>query len=141
MAPRGSNPVFADAVFWIALANPRDPWAPSAERALEEIGGRGIVTTEEVLCEMFNALSAERHLRELAAGLYTEILADDGVEVIEQSHESLTQGQDLYVRRGDKRYGLTDCISMAHMRARRIRQALSHDRHFAQEGFELLMRR
>lgn len=140
MAHRKSERVFADSVFWIALVNPHDPWAPSVEKALGAIEDRGIVTTEEILCEVFNALGAVRHLRELVIGLYADILGDDAIEVIEQTHESFVDGHELYVRRLDKKYSLTDCISMTHMRQQGIRQVLSNDKHFTQEGFEILMR-
>ena len=47
----------------------------------------------------------------------------------------------LYERRADKQYSLTDCIPMNVMRQKRIREILTHDRHFAQEGFVRLLAR
>lgn len=39
----------------------------------------------------------------------------------------------------DKEYSLIDCISMITMQERQIDQILTNDRHFSQEGFEILM--
>jgi len=39
-----------------------------------------------------------------------EILADPGMEMVAQSHESFLAGLALYERRPDKEYSLADCI-------------------------------
>lgn len=44
----------------------------------------------------------------------------------------------LFVERPDKRYSLTDCLSFVVMRRLKLTTALTLDRHFAQEGFEVL---
>lgn len=49
------------------------------------------------------------------------------------------EGLPLYERRPDKGYSLVDCISMNVMRRLRLRQVLTNDRHFAQEGFTVLL--
>ena len=61
------------------------------------------------------------------------------IEVLPQTRPSLLRGLDLYKARSDKSYSLTDCISMVTMQERNITDALTHDRHFAQEGFRLLL--
>jgi predicted nucleic acid-binding protein len=68
-------------------------------------------------------------------------MKDPSVEVMTQSHESFLAGLALYERRADKQYSLVDCISMNVMRQRRIREILTHDRHFEQEGFVRLLDR
>ena len=40
---------------------------------------------------------------------------------------------------GRVEYSLTDCISMETMRAEGIREILTHDNHFTQEGFTILL--
>ena len=52
--------------------------------------------------------------------------------------ESFLNALALYEARQDKAYSLTDCSSMATMRALGITQVLTRDAHFAQEGFALL---
>ena len=62
------------------------------------------------------------------------------MRVVPQSRESFLSGLALYSARPDKRYSLTDCISMQTMRREGIDEALTSDRHFEQEGFQALFR-
>ena len=101
------KPAFADTLYWIAIFLPGDPWA-SAARAVD-LSGASIVTTEEFLTAV--SAQAER-TRRLACRLVREILTDPAIEVVAQSHESFLAGLELYERRPDKDYSLTDCISM-----------------------------
>ena len=73
-----------------------------------------------------------------AASVVEEILVNPDVEVVRHTHESFLAGLVLYKARADKGYSLTDCISMTTMLERNILQVLTHDRHFTQEGFEIL---
>jgi predicted nucleic acid-binding protein len=43
--------------------------------------------------------------------------------------------------RADKEYSLPDCISMNAMKDESLARILTHDHHFEQEQFEVLMRR
>lgn len=45
----------------------------------------------------------------------------------------------FYESRRDKGYSLTDCVSMLVMQKYRINQVLTHDEHFTQEGFQILL--
>ena len=131
---------FADTDFWIAVFVPGDEWAEAARDA--DRTDASLVTTEEVLGEFLTAVCDHGdHLRRLACRLVREILDDPDIEVVVQSHESFLAGLALYERRPDKAYSLTDCISMNVMRQKRIREVLTHDRHFSQEGFVRLLDR
>jgi len=44
----------------------------------------------------------------------------------------------MYESRLDKGYSLTDCRSMLAMKSLGVSDVLSNDRHFAQEGFNVL---
>ena len=128
--------VFADALYWIALANPRDQWHRAAIEAEANLEGASIVTTEEVLTELLAALAAGgSHLRGQAVRIVRAILEDVTVSVLPQSHDTFSNGLDLYEVRADKLYSLTDCISMNTCREQGITEVLTNDRHFAQEGF------
>jgi uncharacterized protein len=67
------------------------------------------------------------------------ILSSANIDVAGQSHEGFLAGLTLYKARPDKGYSLTDCISMQTMRERSIDHILTHDDHFRQEGFTLLL--
>jgi predicted nucleic acid-binding protein len=49
-------------------------------------------------------------------------------------------GLDLYLARADKGYSLIDCISMQTMERESLKDVLTNDKHFEQEGFRALFR-
>jgi predicted nucleic acid-binding protein len=59
--------------------------------------------------------------------------------VLPQSAQSFQAGLALYQARPDKEYSLVDCVSMEAMRQEGITEFLTHDDHFAQEGFTKLL--
>ena len=128
--------VFADSLYWIAIARPGDPWSADARKARAELGEVRIVTTDEVL----TALSGGGpKLRQQAASIVREIISNSMVKVIPQSRDSFLGGLKFYELRGDKEYSLIDCISMNAMRSESIAEVLTNDHHFKQEGFRILM--
>lgn len=133
-------PLFADTVYWIALANPLDQWHAAAVQASSNLRGRALVTTEEVLTEFLAYFSNQGRLAREAAIRYTDsILKNPDIAVRPQSHQSFLAGYALYKARPDKGYSLTDCVSMEAMRQAGIAEILTNDRHFAQEGFAILL--
>jgi predicted nucleic acid-binding protein len=133
--------VFADTLYWIAIVRPGDPYAPFAKRARQAIGDCVIVTTDEVLCEFVTALSkGGSNVRTRAVRTVQTILDSPSVEVIPQSRESFLSALDRFSRRPDKEYSLTDCSSMNVMDAEGITDVLTHDHHFEQEGYNVLIR-
>jgi len=136
------NTAFADSVYWIAAVRPNDQWADAAKEAKELLGSVRLVTTDEVLTEFLAAMgSSGEKLREQAAKMVRAIIANANVKVIPQSRDSFLRGLDLYERRADKSYSLTDCISINAMRAEALSDILTNDHHFEQEGFAVLMRK
>ena len=96
---------------------------------------RNVITTEEVLSEVLTFFAADSWLRNRAVQTVREIISDDAVRIIPQSHESFLSGFELYAIRPDKGYSLTDC-----MRRDGLTDVLTNDRHFEQEGFRALFR-
>ena len=132
--------VFADALYWVALAHRRDQWHQAAVEATRSLGETQIIMTEEILVEFLNAFSSGGWLRRAAVAQVRRIRSSQHMEVIPQTSTSFASGFELYARRLDKEYSLTDCISMQTMRERGITEVLTHDHHFAQEGFIVLIR-
>ena len=90
---------------------------------------------------MLNYFSAAgEQMRKAAADCANYALGQATTVVLPQTRESFSSGVALYEARPDKGYSLTDCISMIEMRERNIGDVLTHDRHFAQEGFNVLFR-
>lgn len=78
-------------------------------------------------------------LRSSAVQTVEDILTDPLIMVIPQSHQSFLDGFALYKARIDKGYSLTDCITMQAMRREGVTEILTHDHHFTQEGFQILL--
>jgi predicted nucleic acid-binding protein len=132
--------VFADTYYWIAPLNDRDQGHAAAQAVSQSLGQATVVTTQEVLSEVLTHFSGYgRFMRQSAAAFIRNILADPTIDVREQSGRSFLSGLALYETRPDKDYSLTDCISMETMRAESITEILTHDNHFTQEGFALLL--
>jgi len=82
---------------------------------------------------------AGRHQRKLAIELIDGLRTDPGIEVVENDADLFSRGWELYRRRLDKAWSLTDCISFVVMREWKIVEALTHDHHFKQAGFRILL--
>ncbi|MEK9136974.1 MAG: nucleic acid-binding protein [Bacteroidota bacterium] len=132
--------VFIDTFYWVARINPKDQWHQQAIQITATLDPFRGVTTEAVLIEVANyfcALGADA--REIAAGIIYDILNHPDIETVPHTRETLFSGLVLYATRLDKSYSLTDCISMNVMRERGLIEVLTHDKHFAQEGFIILL--
>jgi predicted nucleic acid-binding protein len=134
--------VFADSLFWLGIIVKRDPYHSAALEAIAALGKIRLLTTQEVLTEVIAGLSRYGPMIR-AAGIADVILLlkDPEVHVVEQSGRSFQEGLERLGRRPDKEYSLIDCISMNTMEQNGIREVLTYDRHFVQEGFVALMRR
>lgn len=134
-----SRPIFGDTFYWIALTDPTDAAHSRALAITSERIDSPIVTTDEVLGEYLTFFSGlSQRLRRKAVRNVQDILSDPGIRVHSQSHESFLAGLELYAARPDKRYSLTDCVSMQTMRREGLTDVLTNDHHFAQEGFRVL---
>jgi uncharacterized protein len=132
--------VFADANYWVAMANATDEWHDRAKQITLELGPVQFVTTEEVLIELLNFYSGKGpSFRKAAAKMVRSLNANPNVDVLPQTRESFLTGLGFYEKRVDKGYSLTDCISMVQMREHRIVEILTADHHFRQEGFSPLL--
>jgi predicted nucleic acid-binding protein len=134
------NRIFADTLHLVALINPRDQWHQTSvdiEIATEALD---VVTTEDVLIEVLNFYAEHGEpKRRQVVGFVRDILTNVRVEVRPNTETSFLEALELYESRLDKGYSLTDCISMNVCRELGITEILTHDRHFEQEGFKILL--
>lgn len=130
---------FADTFYWISLTNPDDAFHKRCVIFDATSPRPQIVTTDEVLVEFLTFFSGQGlHLRTRAAAVVRQVFTNRSIHVMPQSRASFQAGFELYVARPDKRYSLTDCISMQTMRRQNLTDVLTNDHHFAQEGFQIL---
>jgi predicted nucleic acid-binding protein len=78
-------------------------------------------------------------MRRKVALAIRSVLSDVQVEVVSETRQAILDGLALYESRSDKSYSLTDCIAMNLMRNRGVTDVLTHDTHFTQEGFHILL--
>src|SRR6266446_626700 len=62
------------------------------------------------------------------------------VMVSPQTPEQFETALERYKQTADKGWSLTDCASFQIMEGEHIQAALTHDRHFAQAGYDALLR-
>jgi len=131
--------IFVDSGFLLALAQPTDALHNSAVVWANSLS-EPLLVTEYVIWEVFNFLSkppdrAKAHL--ILSHVESE---GSSYEVVHASRDLFLAGTKLHGERPDKEWSLTDCISFHLMRERGIHRALAHDSHFAQAGFQVLMK-
>ncbi|MGO9470727.1 MAG: type II toxin-antitoxin system VapC family toxin [Isosphaeraceae bacterium] len=132
--------VFADAHYSVAILNDQDQSHTAALEISTALHGVPIITTEEVIAELLAFFSEPgQYLRQSALAFVEGILSNPGIVVRQQSHHTFLDGLALYKARPDKGYSLTDCISMEAMHQAGIAEILTHDSHFTQEGFTILL--
>jgi predicted nucleic acid-binding protein len=132
------NALFADAYFFIALLNPRDEAHHAAKLYVEPDLEQPLLTTTWILAEVGDAMAATSANRAAFADLYRLLDANAVAEIL-SGDQWLPGGLELYARRSDKSWSLTDCISFVVMQARGLTDALTGDHHFEQAGFRAVL--
>jgi len=135
-----THSIFADTGYFIALLSQADTLHGKAHRLSKNLATKRvhIVTTEAVLIETLDGF-ARYHHRAIASALVDELEKDADVEIIPTTTARFRAALKIYNERPDKTWGMTDCISFVIMREKKIKQALTADRHFVQAGFEALL--
>jgi hypothetical protein len=130
--------VFADTSYFIALVNADDEAHEEAARYTAAFAGE-IITTEWVLNEFANFLAKPPN-RQLFVSMLHGLRDDPRVVIVSASEATFGAGATLYAQRLDKEWSITDCISFLVMKNRGIKDALTKDHHFEQDGFQCLLK-
>jgi uncharacterized protein len=133
------SPVFADTYYWLALINPRDD-AHEEALALAQSLTQPLVSTAWVLTEVGDAMCYPVN-RPTFVKLLQDIAIDPETTIVPAEQKWFDLGADLYAARLDKKWSLTDCISIAVMQAMGLTDVLTADADFAQAGLRILMKR
>jgi predicted nucleic acid-binding protein len=130
--------LFADTFYFIALLDASDAGHQRAV-AWARQPGVSFLTTEYVLLELAAAFHAPGQREEFVIFQDT-VRTDHKFRVLPSSPRLYAAGLNLFRRRHDKYWQLTDCISFAAMKEQRLRDALTGDQHFEQAGFNALLK-
>jgi predicted nucleic acid-binding protein len=131
--------IFADTSYWIGLVNPRDQIHQKVIKITQQLFSVRLVTTEMVLGELLNSFS-DSPFRRTVAGMVLKLRNDRNLRIVPQTSEQFESALRRYKQAADKSWSLTDCASFEVMEAEQIQAALTHDQHFAQAGYETLLR-
>ncbi len=135
------NVVFADAGYFIANLDNRDPLHERARTVAAGLGLFSTVTTQMVIAEVLNYVSrGGDYLRSLAVQMVRNLEARPDVEIVRQTEAQFRAAVERYAARPDQTWSLTDCASFLVMEQRNITEALAYDRDFEQAGFAALLR-
>jgi predicted nucleic acid-binding protein len=128
--------LFIDTSAWYELFDAGSSVHDDVAGALDA-SDRPVITTTYVLAEL-SALMVRRLTHSHAARAGAFIRTSPDVTVVHPDIADESAAWRLFVERSDKRYSLTDCVSFVIMRRLKLSTALALDRHFPQEGFELV---
>ena len=131
------KPIFADTSFYAACLMPRDAHYAKAV-SLSTHNRSTILTTEFVVVELLNFFSKVPG-RLIVAEFVRSLRGDQDTIIIPASNELIQRGFELFEKRPDKEWSLTDCISFVVMEENGIAEALTSDGHFVQAGFGALL--
>jgi uncharacterized protein len=130
--------IFADTSFFVAFLNPDDECHANADGYMANHAGK-ILSTDWVLVELGNYFAGGSN-RKLVAPFISQLRKDPRFNIVRANDSYFELGVELYDRRLDKRWSLTDCISFIVMQRQGLNAALTADHHFQQAGFEILLR-
>jgi hypothetical protein len=91
-----------------------------------------------VIAELANAMSQVPN-RPFFLSLLHDLCTDARVSIVPPGKGLFDRGLELYARRIDKDWSLTDCISFLVMQDHQLQDAATFDHHFAQAGFNILI--
>lgn len=97
------------------------------------------ITHSFVLAELIALAHARQYPRHIVLGFLDDLLSHPQVEITWVDEALHRQAVTLLLARSDKGYSLCDAVSFVLMRQHAIREALTTDRHFEQEGFVRLL--
>lgn len=129
--------LFVDTAGWMMLADRADPQYASA-CALQDrwLSGGGILVSSDYVIDETLTLIRTRLGLQAAEAWWEHVEASPRVRWEWVDPARAERARNWFFRWKDKAFSLTDCTSFVIMKERRIRAALTSDRHFVQAGFQ-----
>jgi predicted nucleic acid-binding protein len=128
---------FLDSGAIYALGDDADPDHRRVASAYTNSTAR-FLTHEAILLESFSLITKRKH-KSFAIRILGSVRASRKIEVVPLSKQLIEAGWQLCLSHNDKDWDWIDCLSFALMKQRKIRKALTLDRHFHQAGFDPLV--
>ena len=97
------------------------------------------LTHNYVLAEFVALALVRRFPRQSTLTFVSDLLDNPDIEVVWVDKSLHREAVNLLIKRSDKTYSLCDAVSFVLMQQRGIREALTTDHHFEQEGFRRLL--
>jgi len=130
--------LFVDTVGWMMLADAGDSLHDGARKCRDEwlAGGGALVSSDYVMDETLTLIRMRLGL-DAAERWWGQVEGSPRVhwEWIDASRAE--KARHWFFRWRDKDFSFTDCSSFVVMKERRIKAALTNDRHFSQAGFQV----
>jgi uncharacterized protein len=133
--------VFADTSALYAFVNKRDAHHVQTSQVVAKIAAadRPLVVTDYVVAEAINLANAR------AGGFVANRILDlidqsEGIRIEWIGSTKFELAKTFFRKHAEHGYSFTDCTSFVVMRELRIKEVLTTDRHFAEAGFEVLLR-
>ena len=133
-------PVFVDTHCLVALLNADDEDHAAAARAVAALAERrrAAAVSDWVLAEFLSGAS-RRAMRRAAAALVEDLRRSTLTRVVAATRADWDAAFALYRARPDKEWSFVDCTSIVICQRLPVREVLTHDHHFSQAGFHLLL--
>ncbi len=132
--------VYVDTSALIALAHKRDFLHEKAVFVYKDLLEQNtrFLTTSAVLLEVGNSFSRVSH-KVYATSLFHLVQNSPAWDNILINEEWFAKGLNLFNKRLDKDWSLTDCIGIAVAESHSINKVFTSDHHFQQASFEILL--
>jgi predicted nucleic acid-binding protein len=133
--------VFLDTAALLALAHRRDGLHDQAMRIQQELTAARtpLITSDWVLTEFLGG-AAKPELRGAAVAAIERIRASPRARIVEATREQWLRAYEFFRQRSDKEWSLVDCSSMLLCHDHAITRVFTSDHHFAQAGYEVLLK-
>lgn len=129
--------LFVDTAGWTMLADERDPQHRTARSFRDDwLASAGMLVSSDFVMDETLTLIRVRLGLDAAERWWDQVEGSPRVRWEWIDPARAEKARHWFFRWRDKDFSFTDCSSFVVMKERRIRAALTNDRHFVQAGFE-----